>query len=325
MSADRELRLVADVGGTNLRMGLVEIAGGKVQLQHVEVMATPAGRELTEVLASYWCRRGAPTLGSVAVCVAGPVDGSGLQASARLTNTDLAVSAQGLAHVLGVPRVLLVNDFAAIAAAAPRLVGFDLALHGPQPPAPDAVTVVLGPGTGLGVAAWLPGGIVVAGEGGHARLAPPDQAAVPIWNLLAEQFGFVAAEHVLCGRGLVTLYRAITELRGATTAAAEMSDAAAVWDACCAGHPLAREAVWYFTAALGAYAGDLALIFGAQGVLLAGGILPKWGAGFDTHLFRTAFEAKEPGYQARLAAIPSATVVHPQPALLGLGAMPLPG
>ena len=98
MAADRELRLAADVGGTNLRMGLVEIAGGKVHLQHVEVMATPAGRELTDSLASYWCRQGAPTLGSVAVCVAGPVDGSGLQASARLTNTDLAVSAQGIAH-----------------------------------------------------------------------------------------------------------------------------------------------------------------------------------------------------------------------------------
>ena len=269
MAADRELRLVADVGGTNLRMGLVEIAAGKVQLLQVEVAATPAGRELTEVLASYWCRQGAPTIGSVAVCVAGPVDGTGLQARARLTNTDLAVSAQGLAHVLGVPRVLLVNDFAAIAAAAPQLVGFDLELHGAQPPAPDAVTVVLGPGTGLGVAAWLPGGVIVAGEGGHARLAPPDRAAVPIWNLLAEQYGFVAAEHVLCGPGLVTLYRAIAELRGAAATVAKVADAAAVWEACCAGHPLAREAVWHFTSALGAYAGDLALIFGAQGVLLS--------------------------------------------------------
>lgn len=311
------LRLVADLGGTRLRMALAEHADGKVELRAVEVQATADSQDLVDSLAAYWHRQGAPPLSSVAVGVAGPVDGKGSSAQAQLTNAGLRIGAETLAHRFGVPRVRLVNDFAAIAAAVPLLGGSELRRHGPEPLPHGETTVVLGPGTGLGVAAWLPGGRVVAGEGGHARLAPPDPTAVPLWNWLAERYGYVSAELVLSGPGLLRLYQAVTGLRGAPATAA---DPAAVWQEAQAGHPLAREAVGHFTAALGAYAGDLALIFGAQGLLLAGGILPRWAEDFDSRLFRTAFETRELAYQARLAAVPSATVIHPYPALLGLAA-----
>ncbi|MDP3858195.1 MAG: glucokinase [Stagnimonas sp.] len=311
----RGFRLVADLGGTNLRMALAEPATGKAELRAVEVLATADSKDLADSLASYWCRQGAPPLSSVVIGVAGPVEGEGRSAQAQLTNAGLRISAEAVAHVFGVPRVLLVNDFAAIAAAAPLLSGFDLQPHGREAPPYEEATVVLGPGTGLGVAAWLPGGRVVAGEGGHARLAPPDQAAVPIWNRLAERYGYVSAELVLSGPGLWRLYQVVADLR---EVAATAADPAEVWQEAKAGHLLAREAVWHFTASLGAFAGDLALIFGARGLLLAGGILPRWAEDFDSLLFRTAFEAREPSYQARLAAVPSATVIHPYPALLGL-------
>lgn len=311
-----ELRLVADLGGTHLRLALVDAAAGPVQLQAVEVLKSAEIDSVVDCLASYWCRQGAPTLSALALCVAGPVEGEGRSARAQLTNLDLRVEAESVAYRFGVSRVSLINDFAAIAHAAPLLHGFDLQLHGTEAPRQQHKTVVIGPGTGLGVAAWLPGGTVVAGEGGHARLAPPDRSSVAVWNRLTDAHGDVFAEQVLSGPGLLALYRAVAALRGLP---AEAEDPAAVWQQCTAGHAAAREAVWHFTAALGAYAGDLALIFGAEGVLLAGGILPRWGADFDVALFRTAFETREPRFQAHLHGVPSATVVHPYPALLGLG------
>lgn len=320
MSADQNLRLVADVGGTQLRIGLAEPAGKSATLRDVEVVKSHEIEGVAEAIAAYWRRHQQPALAAVAVCVAGPVDGRGPAAKATLTNVDLSVSAQALSQAVGGAEARLINDFAAIAAATPALGLGDLDLHGPLPLPADVVTVSIGPGTGLGVAAWLPGGVLVAGEGGHARLAPPDAAAMPVWAQLAKEQAFISAERVLCGRGLVLLYQAEATLQGKPAA---MSDAAAVWQAFTAGDPIARAAVSHFTAALGSYAGDLALIFGAQAVLLAGGILPRWGKQFDQQRFRSCFAAKEPEFQARLAAIPSATIIHPYPGLLGLASMPL--
>lgn len=313
MRAEPRRVLVADFGGTNVRVAVATVRDHVVDLGEVMLAAT---RDLVDPiahLADCHRRAGTPPLAAVNVAVAGPVDGEGAAATAALTNARLRFSAVALAERFAPAGVSLVNDFAAVAAATPMLRAQDVQTHGAAWPS-DGPALVIGPGTGLGVAAWLPGGQIVAGEGGHARLAAPEPAAEPAWRALAQRFGFVSAEHVLSGQGFANLHRALAG------EGVPLLEPVAIWQRHIEGDPTAREAVRLLTIALGAYAGDLALIFGATRVLIAGGIVLQWGAGFDARLFRRAFVAKEPGYVARLQAIPSATVVHPYPALLGLAA-----
>src|SRR5262249_53337073 len=79
------------------------------------------------------------------------------------------------------------------------------------------VKIVLGPGTGLGVAALLPAGgrwHVVASEGGHASFGPQAADEIEVFARLRQECGAVSAETVLSGPGLVRLARAL-DPRGA--------------------------------------------------------------------------------------------------------------
>src|SRR5438270_79705 len=74
-----------------------------------------------------------------------------------------------------VGRLLVVNDFAAVAAATPHLKSDERKQVGGGEPVASAPIGVLGPGSGLGVGGlvmmagqWVP----VSGEGGHATMAP---------------------------------------------------------------------------------------------------------------------------------------------------------
>src|SRR5690606_62673 len=77
--------------------------------------------------------------------------------------------------------------------------------------------VVLGPGTGLGVAgliharrAWIP----IPGEGGHVDIGPRSKRDFEVFAHLETIEGRLSAEQILCGRGLVNIYRAIAKADG---------------------------------------------------------------------------------------------------------------
>ena len=72
---------------------------------------------------------------------------------------------------------------------------------------------------------------------------------------------------------------------------------------------------------LGTAASNLALTLGARGgVYIAGGIVPRLGAGFADSGFRQRFEDKG-RFRAYLAPIPTWVVTEPVPAFLGLAAL----
>ena len=154
----------------------------------------------------------APTRAVLAI--AGPVD----DGHAVFTNADWIADAQELGRAFGFTQVRLVNDFAAQAWALPHLPDADLFPLGGEASVPGAPMVVLGPGTGLGVAALVPtpaGGIVVSTEGGHVTLPGTSARDDAIIAVLREKLGHVSAESVLSGPGLVHLHDAIATLDGA--------------------------------------------------------------------------------------------------------------
>ena len=162
-----------------------------------------------------------------------------------------------------------------------------------------------------------PGGLsVVTSEGGHASLAGIDAETDQIIAVLRRHHEHVSAEHVLSGAGLVRLYQAIALLDGTAVPRILPADVTArAFDGSC---KWSRAAVDTFCALLGAVAGDIALTFGAQGgVFIGGGIVPRFIDHFARSRFRAAFEAKG-RLMPYLARIPTAVIVHPNPAVFGL-------
>ncbi len=308
--------LVADIGGTHARFGLVR--NGAVG--RVEVVATADHPGFAAAAAAYLDRvcvgSGArPRAGAIAV--AGPVGGDRV----RLTNHPWSFPVAGTAAALGLARLEVINDFAAVALAVPRLGAGDLrSVGGGGPAVAGAPVAVIGPGTGLGVSSVIAdrdGWLAVPGEGGHVTLAGTCADEDRVIARLRDRFGHASGERAVSGPGLVNLYEAL-----AGTPPPPPGTPAAVTDAAAVGKdPAAATAVTMFCGFLGTLAGNLALTIGAAGgVYIAGGIVPKLGGLFDRSPFRARFVAKG-RFSGYLDTIPCWVITQPLAALVGLGGL----
>ncbi len=294
--------LLGDIGGTNARFALRE-AGRSSPVIVLPVAGFPtAEAALTEALRLL--KPGGEVTRTV-LAVAGPV----VEGRARLTNGDWVFDPADLDARLGLGEVRVVNDFIALAHALPALEAADLAPIGGGSPVKGAPLLVLGPGTGLGAAGYVPGAGAVATEGGHITLAPSTAEQAAVLTRIGPR---VSAEEVLSGPGLERLHAAMT---------GERLEAEAIVAAAGGGEAKARAAVAMFLDLLAGYAGDMALAWGARGgVFLGGGVLSHLAPFIDTVAFRARFEAKPP-MQPYLANIPLARITHPAPAFVGLAGL----
>ena len=301
--------LVADIGGSKSRFAIANSSGA---LEHLLVIHNDTAADLDGAVARYLEETGAQPRAAT-LAVAGPVDGE----EVVLTNrTNWRIRRVEFAKRFGLSELCLLNDFEAIAWALPHLGPAHTRPLGNDVSAREGVKVVLGPGTGLGVAALLPADgrwHVIASEGGHASLGPqaPDEADV--FARLREECGSVSAETVLSGAGLVRLARALDPQ--AACHAAETIAASAL-----AREPAAQAAARLFVRLLGRFAGGLALTFKALGgVYIAGGVAGGLGPLLDEPQFRAAFEAHPP-HQALLETIPTLLITCEEPGLIGCAA-----
>lgn len=308
-------RLLADIGGTNIRLAW-QVGPGDV-LHDLWVRPCAQFASLEAALRAYVAEVGIAMPEEAALGIANPVTGDVV----RMTNRDWSFSQSALRAALGLRRLVVLNDFTALALAIPRLTPQMLRQVGGGAPVAGAAVGLLGPGTGLGVSGlvFAPDGadIPLAGEGGHATLAAQTPLEWELLCILQRRYGHVSAERVLSGQGLVDLYHALRErltLGGMDVSQAAHVTALALEE----GDALALQTLDLFCGFLGTVAGDLALTLGARGgVYLGGGIVPRLGTWFDQSGFRARFEAKG-RFQAYLAPIPC-WVINPDaaPALYG--------
>jgi len=108
---------------------------------------------------------------SAVLAVAGPVESDEIP----LTNCPWVVKPRQMLANLGLSDIVVLNDFEAQALAVVALGEEHMEQIGGGAPEPNAGRVVLGPGTGLGVAGlvhalgrWIP----IPGEGGHMDIGP---------------------------------------------------------------------------------------------------------------------------------------------------------
>lgn len=214
--------------------------------------------------------------------IAGPVFGDRV----KVTNLPWEIDANALERVFNFSRVRLLNDFASAAYGIEALGEDDFATLQPGEPIANAPRVVLGAGTGLGVAYMVTDGDgyrVIAGEGGHAAFAPANEEQVALWRHVHAGANRVVLEHVLSGSGLARIYEFLRAERRhpeSPIVAREMAEgdsaAAIARNAMDRKDPLAGAALDLFVAIYGAAAGDHALgVVARGGVFIAGGIAPK--------------------------------------------------
>jgi glucokinase len=279
-------------------------------------MAVRDHKRFSDALAAYFARQTQHAVIQGAIFgVAGVVAGE----RCALTNNAWVVDAAELRARFGFTGITIVNDFEAIAWSLPHLAGDDLRLVGGGEPVKNAPMVALGPGTGLGVAAYLPrenGALVLHSEGGHTTMPAGSPREDAIIENLRQRFGHVSAERVLSGQGLENLYRAIAAIDSLKV---PERDAAEITQAAIAGRcPASRAALDTFCAMLGDVAGNFALGFCAQGgVFIAGGIIPRICDYLPRSQFRARFEAKG-RLSEYLKPIPVYLVLHDDPAFIGL-------
>lgn len=312
MAAPTESVLLADIGATNARFALLVQSGVAVSETYaVADHASPVDAMRAFLTGPASGHRPQRAL----IAAAGPVHAGRV----TLTNAAWVVDPNRIAKALDMQDVRVLNDFEALGWSLPALQPGDLATVGTPRGGEQGTMAVLGPGTGFGLAALAYGRqeqIVLVTEGGHATLSSENRREDAVIVALRHQLRHVSVESVLSGPGLVDLYHAIAKTDGKSVPGRDNSD---IIERALAGDcEVSRETLELFCAFLGSVAGNIALSLGASGgVFIAGGIVPRFTDFLRRSSFRERFEAKAK-MSAYLARIPTAVIVHPKPAFIGL-------
>lgn len=202
--------LVGDVGGTNARLALCDLASGVISRAK-----TYSGLDYPslEAVVRVYLEEHQVTVNEGCIAIACPITGDWV----AMTNHTWAFSIAEMKRNLGFAHLEIINDFTAVSMAIPMLKAEHLIQFGGSAPVAGKPIAVYGAGTGLGVAhlvhvdkRW----VSLPGEGGHVDFAPNSEEEGIILEELRAELGHVSAERVLSGPGLVNLYRAIVKSDG---------------------------------------------------------------------------------------------------------------
>ena len=313
--------LLADVGGTNIRLGVVDAAG--LPLRALSRLATPASGDIADAIAVHLATLAPIGPASAAIALAAPITRTRIQ----LTNSGAHIDHARARARLGLGTLVFVNDLAATAASLPHLAAHRMRMigRGAMAMAP-ATRLVIGCGTGCGVSASIPVGErcqVVPSEAGHMAFRAVGADEERFQRFLSPLVpsadrGVATYDRVLCGSGLLAMAECFAREHGA----APLPDPETVAGAAVTGTDShAGDAAALFARILGSFAGELALAFlPFGGVYLAGAILERLAPVLLQGEMRARFCDK--GRQsALLAEIPIGVIMEPLAPLLGLAAI----
>jgi len=322
------LILAGDIGGTKTLLQIAEFdEKNNKTILHEHRYVSADWADLTDMVSEFLTgiikEQGTLALHSACFGIAGPVTGR----QAWVTNLSWELDADKMQNVLGITKIRLINDFAA--------VGYGLEALGPDDiielqtgkVADHAPCALIGAGTGLGqgILVWQDDHYeVMSSEGGHCDFAPVDDEQIELLRYLIERFGHVSYERVCCGRGLVNIYEFLRDKNPAAESDA-MKEAIASGDPAAAvsiaglegSDELASQAMHIFAKIYGQQAGNLALTcMSAGGVYIAGGIAPKVIDKLKDGTLTTAFNEK--GRMVKLTEVmPVRVVMNPNVGLMG--------
>ncbi|MBC7659353.1 MAG: glucokinase [Chitinophagaceae bacterium] len=305
--------LVADIGGTNTRIGLLANEGS-CKITDIAFFENQDFPGIEAVFHHYFKQY--PLVSppkKACIAVASPVQSDRVS----FVNNPWTFSREGLKSEFSFDVLHVINDFEAIARSLPYLDPKGLRCVGGGVANPLRARAVVGPGTGLGMGGLIPtatGTIPLASEGGHAAFAPQNEDEDAVVHYLRQRLDFVCNEDLLSGAGLIHIFNALSHRAGHEVS---VSDPALISGGALKGDSRCVAALTCFCGILGSVAGDFALQIGAEGgVAIAGGIVPRFIEFFEQSPFRQRFEAKG-CYRDYMAAIPTYVIMESQPGLIG--------
>lgn len=257
------MRLVADIGGTNARIGLC--ADGVVEDSSVRRFNNADWDTLTSVLTAYCADIEGAVITEMVIAVAGPVR----MGQASLTNRNWTINAGDLAAAFSVESVTLLNDLTAMGYAVPMLDSTQARIICGKIPAktPAGQALVVGIGTGFNISQ-----VIMAP---HGTLCPPAEAGhVSMPSRITAQLAshgcnidhFPTVETLFSGRGFTAFCRQMTGLEHLTGEAAIASYGSAPSSE-------VTKVIDIYASLMGDLLRDLSLLYmPTQGVFLAGSV-----------------------------------------------------
>jgi glucokinase len=315
--------LAGDVGGTKILLEAGEIRSG-AWAPAFSKRYESSDVSFAEALAAFldeWKSGGKrPKIKAAAFGAAGPKQGN----CVKMTNRPWTVDGEQVMNRFGIPKARIVNDLEASARGLELLPDKELKTVQAGRAVDLAPRVVLGVGTGLGVAYLIACGkryVAVPGEGGHATFAPVTPAQVELIQSMRGARGRVSNEDIVSGTGLSRIYEFMMQRGDCALPSPDAmrpdrisKEALAGSDAQCS------SALDLFVECIGSVAGDHALnVMAMGGVFLTGGIVAKILPRLKTEHFRAAFCAKGV-HSALLKKIPVKAVMFERLPVLGAAA-----
>ncbi|MBA2484107.1 MAG: glucokinase [Nitrosomonas sp.] len=292
--------LCGDIGGTNSRLLVAEVNGKDISTISEKSYLSHAFGNFEDVLETF-LQEVKTKPEAACFAIAGPVKNG----EADITNLSWFLSEIRLREKFALSHVSLINDFSAIGYGVPVLDEFGYRTIQKGKLEIEAPRVILGAGTGLGVAQsiyqngqWQ----VLPSQGGHMAFSPANSIQRDLLQWMLNQQDYVSNEDLLSGKGLANLYRYYAYRSNQSDSERvkqifAFDDPPAVISqyAVNGKDDIATQALNQFVEIYGALAGDLALLSLAYGgVYLAGGIAPKIADQLDGESFLRPFYKKGP-------------------------------
>ena len=316
-----QLILAGDVGGTNTRLGLFEVAGHRLRLLSEKTYPSKRYKGLENILVTFLKEQ--RKIAAACFGVAGPVTEEVIIA----TNLPWWIDIQSLRKVAPFEKIEVINDLVANAYGISLLRKSDFEILNVGK-ARKGTQALVSAGTGLGEAILFWDGkqfVPSPSEGGHAEFGPRNHLEMELFNYLSERFDHVSYERVLSGEGLFHIYQFLKDSKRFGLEPSWLSGKMQPEDptevisemAHLKKNRLCVKALNLFISIYGAAAGNLALqVMAIGGVYIGGGIAPKIIWKLKDGTFMKAFKHK--GRLSRIVAqIPVRVIMNERTALLG--------
>ena len=308
--------VTADIGGTHARFAVAEVDGRAVAALHEPVtLATADYDGIRTAWRAFAKTQTSPLPRAAAIALAAPLREDVI----RFTNSDWSVRPDAVGDTLGLDRHVLLKRFRGDRPCGRRSRRH--LLHRNLRPGraftESRVISVIGPGTGLGVAAVLRAdghSDVMVSEGSHGDFAPLDELDDHILARLRKVHDRVSVERVVSGPGLRAIYETLAERDGA---AISNQDDRALWAAALdGGDPLAPLPSCDSASVSVRQPGISQLTFGPGPAVIAGGLSARLAKLLPESGFAERFVAKG-RYRAIMETVPVKLITHPEPGLYG--------
>lgn len=315
--------LAGDIGGTKTLLQIAEFDGTAMKVLAEQRFDSRAYPGLAPMAYEFLASQGGLRIERACFGVAGPVSGDVSRQQASLTNLPWRLDSTELAETLGLARVRLINDFQALGYGIEGLAKDSLEPLQDVPGEAGGPRLVIGAGTGLGVAFLHrvhDHYEVFPTEAGHMDFAPTDEDQDDLLAWLRRQHERVSYERVVSGMGIEDTFRFFLEREGRSDHPLLNAPdiPAALSAAAIDGHDsLAVRTLALFVEAYGSVTGNLALAALARGgVYVGGGIAPKILPLLRDGRFIAAFNRK--GRMTPLTrAMPVYVITDPKAGLVG--------